>query len=132
MLAAACVGIYRMINQKEGSIVFIAFDVILMINLILGVICMKMAIKSTKMAFPNEKFVKLHLINFTVWALAFIYCMLMAIYTIYRPKGWSDKTYYKFRFFLNIMKCVSKTLQLYINCFILFLIYSYAIESKYK
>ena len=49
------------------QIALLAYEILLIFSLVFVVLHMRSTIKKTKIAFPNEKLVSLHLIIFAIW-----------------------------------------------------------------
>ena len=67
----AVLAFMEVINDKIGSICHIVLNVMVAISLITSVLHMRRTVKATHFAFPKEKLVKIHSVNFVVWFLLY-------------------------------------------------------------
>ena len=54
-------------TQALQQIALLSYEILLMLFLVFVVLHMRRTIQKTEIAFPNEKLVSLHVINFAVW-----------------------------------------------------------------
>ena len=60
-------------NAQKAQVYFLAYEILLASSLAFVVCHMRQTIKKTKIAFPNEKLVSVHLTNFLVWVPLYAY-----------------------------------------------------------
>ena len=133
VIITAVTSTFFLLDFNTGLISEVSINVIIGVTLILSVIQMRKMIKATKFAFPNEKFVILHLINYGLWLLLHIVqsaCMLK--YLSLLKKGYEGHTVDidKWEYVQDIVLTVSNTYKVYMNTFLLYLIVRFAKENK--
>ena len=103
---------------------------------------MRSTIKKTDIAYPNEKFVCIHLINFTIWTVLFSAYEVMRIVTLKEEAkldslppdseehNLQNLIYLKIKLTTAIIHSLDYTAFFYTNCFFLFMIGRLSRESR--
>ena len=60
-------------NAQRAQLYFLGYEILLALSLAFVVCHMRQTIKKTKIAFPNEPLVSVHLTNFFVWVPLYAY-----------------------------------------------------------